>query len=554
MRWLVALCYIAACAQPVAQPARAVEFDLIIRNGQLIDGTGAPGRRADVAVRGDTIVKVGDLSNATAQTTIDAKGLVVAPGFIDLLGNSQAAVLLDPRLEGKIRQGVTTEVTGEGTSPAPIDEAMAAEMERTKPEGWPAVSWRSMDDWMRLVEKNGSALNFAFYVGATNPRRMVIGEEDRAPTAQELEKMVNIVGEAMEDGAVGLASALIYPPGRFATTEELIAMARRAGSYWTHLRSESSRIDEAIDEALRIGREADVPVNIFHLKIGGQGNWGRMPEIIRKIEEARKNGIDVAANIYPYTATSTELTSVVPAWALEGGYAQFLDLVRDPATRRKIADALRGGRLSAAGASTVLVRGTGKRMDALARDMGTDPAEAALRLFEKSPRSSPVAIFFSLNEDDMKLALQQPWVAVGSDSGAVVGAMRNRGAHPRAYGTFSRILRLVREEKLIPLEEAIRKFTSLAASRAGLDDRGTIAPGKKADIVVFDPATVRDVSTYEDPHHFSTGMREVLVNGQFVIRNSAMTPNLPGRVLGVRAFLFTFSTLRRESEKESSDT
>ena len=534
VRALLLLALVLSCSQPSPpQEAHtaASNYSIIIRNGSLIDGTGKPAVRVDVGVRGDTIAAVGDLSAASATTTIDATGLTVAPGFIDLLGNSQAAVLIDPRLEGKVRQGVTTEVTGEGHSPAPIDEAMAAEMERTKPEGWPAVSWRSLADFMRVVEKKGSAVNFAFYVGATNPREMVLGHADRAPTADELRRMQTIVNEAMNDGAVGLASALIYPPGRFATTEELIALARRAGSYWTHLRNESSAIDDAIDEALRIGREAGVPVNIFHLKIGGQQNWGRMPEVIRKIEKARADGIDVAASIYPYTATSTELTSVVPAWALEGGYEQFLTRLHDPESRKKIEAALRGGRLSPAGASTVLVRGTGKRLDALARDMNTDPASAALQLFEKSPRSSPVAIFFSLSEEDMKLALKQPWAAVGSDSGAIVGAMKNRGAHPRAYATFSRILRYVREENLITLEEAIRKFTSLAASRAGLDDRGTIAAGKKADIVIFDPQRVRDLSTYEDPHHFSVGVRDVIVNGEFVLRDDAMTGKLPGRML-----------------------
>lgn len=526
-------CARAAAPPPPAAPAEAASFDVIIRNGVVIDGTGKPRVRSDVGIRGDTIAAVGNLAGATAATTVDASGLVVAPGFIDLLGNSQAAVLIDPRLEGKVRQGVTTEVTGEGTSPAPIDDAMAAEMERTKPEGWPAVDWRSLDEFMRVVERRGSAVNFAFYVGAKNPREMVLGHADRAPSAEELRRMEAIVDQAMDDGAVGLASALIYPPGRFARTEELIALARRAGSYWTHLRSESSAIDAAIGEAIRIGREADVPVNIFHLKIGGQRNWGRMPQIIRRIEEAQKSGVDIAANVYPYTATSTELTSIVPAWALEGGYEQFLARVRSGQSRARIAAALRGGRVAGAGASTILVRGTGKRLDALAREMGVEPAEAVLRLFEASPRSSPVAIFFSLSEEDMKLALKQPWVAVGSDSGAVVGAMRNRGAHPRAYGTFSRILRYVREENLLPLEEAIRKFTSLAAERAFLRDRGTLAPGTKADVVVFDPETVRDVSTYEDPHHFSEGVRDVMVNGEFVLRDGKMTGKLPGRMLKV---------------------
>ena len=533
MRFFLIAALALSCAQPPSDPVKRQTdgFDIIIRGGTVIDGTGKPRFRADVGVRGDSIATIGDLSKASAKAAIDATGLVVAPGFIDLLGNSQAAVLIDPRLEGKVRQGVTTEVTGEGTSPAPIDEAMAAEMERTKPEGWPAVSWRSFAEFGDVVMQKGSAVNFAFYIGATNPRQMVLGFEDRPPAADELRRMEAIVDAAVKEGAVGLASALIYPPGRFARTEELIAMARRAGSYWTHLRNEASAIDDAIDEAIRIGREAKVPVNIFHLKIGGQTNWGRMPQIIEKIERAQKSGLDIAANIYPYTATSTELTSIVPAWALEGGYEKFQERLRDAATRAKIADALRGGRLAGAGAATVLIRGSNERLDAAARRLGVDPAETAIRAFEASPRTSPVAIFFSISEEDMKLALRQPWVAVGSDSGAVVGAMRDRGAHPRAYGTFSRILRYVREDKLIPLEEAIRKFTSLAASRAGLHDRGAIAPGMKADLVVFDPNTVRDVSTYEDPHHFSIGVRDVIVNGEFVLRDAKMTGALPGRIL-----------------------
>jgi N-acyl-D-amino-acid deacylase len=511
------------------QPA-STTYDVLIRNGVVIDGTGAPRKRADLAITGDTIAAIGNLQTATANIVVDAGNRAVAPGFIDLLGNSQSAVLIDPRLEGKIRQGVTTEVTGEGHSPGPIDEAMAAEMERTKPPGWPAVTWRTLGEFMRVVEKQGTALNFAFYIGAANPREMVLGHADRAPAPDELRRMEAIVDQAMREGAVGLASALIYPPGRFATTEELTALARRAGSYWTHLRSESDNIEAAIDEALRIGRDANVPVNIFHLKIGGQKNWGRMASVIRRIEAAQKNGLDVAANIYPYTATSTDLTSIVPAWALEGGYAQFLARLSDPTARGRIAEALRAGRLRDSGASTILIRGIGKRLDAIAREMKTDSAEAALRLFERETSSSPVAVFFSLSEDDMKLALRQPWVAFGSDSGAVV--VRNKGAHPRAYGTFARVLgTYVREQKLLTLEEAVRKMTSLAASRAFLSDRGRLAVGMKADVVVFDPEKVRDVSTYEDPHHFAEGVSDVIVNGKFAIRDGKLTGELPGRVL-----------------------
>ncbi|HEX8171743.1 MAG TPA: D-aminoacylase [Thermoanaerobaculia bacterium] len=488
--------------------------------------------RADVGIRGDAIAFVGDLSQATAKTTLDARGKVVAPGFIDLLGNSQAAVLIDPRLEGKIRQGITTEVTGEGFSPGPLNEAMAAEMERTKPRGWPKVTWRTLGEFMRVVEQRGSALNFAFYVGARNPREMLLGDANRAPSPDELRRMQQIVEQAVRDGAVGLASALIYPPGRFATTEELIALARPAGAYWTHLRNESDNIEAAIDEAIRIGREAHVPVNIFHLKIGGQKNWGSMPRIVAKIEAARKSGVDIAANMYPYTATSTDLTSIVPAWALEGGYLQFVARLRDPATRTRIAGELRAGRLRDGGASTIAVRGAStRRLDEIAKSMKVDPAEAALRLFEQSPKS-PIAIFFSLSEEDVKTVLVQPWVAFGSDSGAVVGEMRNEGAHPRAYGTFARILgHYVRDEKLLTLEEAVRKMTSLAAARAGLRDRGSLRAGCKADVVVFDPNTIRDVSTYEDPHHFAEGVTHVIVNGTPVIRDAQLTGQLPGRVL-----------------------
>ena len=476
------------------------DYDIVIRGGEIVDGTGAKRVRSDVGVRGDEIAFVGDLSRATAATTIDAQGLIVAPGFIDLLGNSQSKVLTDPKLEGKVRQGVTTEVTGEGHSPGPVDEAMAAEMERTKPPGWPAVTWRTLGQFMEVVEKRGTALNFAFYVGAANPREMVLGHADRAPTPEELQEMEEIVDQAMKDGAVGVASALIYPPGRFARTEELIAMARRAGSYWTHLRSESGRIDEAIDEAIRIGREAKVPVNIFHLKIVGQQNSGRMASVVARIE---KSGIDIAASVYPFTATSTDLTSIVPAWALEGGYAQLQSRLQDPVQRARIGRELRIS-------PTMQIRGQGP--------LGKDPVADVLRAFDDSPERSPLMISFSVSEEDMKLALAQPWVSVGSDSGA-------GSAHPRAYASFTTTL------LLLPLEEAVRKMTSLAASRAGFADRGKLAAGMKADVIVFDPSKLRVKSTYDDPHQFSEGMSHVIVNGRFVLRDGKMTGELPGRVL-----------------------
>ena len=535
MRFLVAVLLLLACGGSSATRS-SPQFDVIVRNGDVIDGTGRARFRADVGVKGDTITAIGDLSHATAATTIDAHNQVVTPGFIDLLGHSEGAVLIDPRLEGKVRQGVTTEVTGEGHSPGPINEAMAAEMMRTRPPGFPDVTWRSLDDFMKVVEKRGSAINFAFFIGAANSREIVIGTADRPPTSDELKKMKEITAQAARSGVVGLSTALIYPPGRFATTDELIALASVTPSYWTHLRSESDNIMSALDEAFRIGREAKVPVNIFHIKVGGSMR-GHMPEVIAKIEAERKRGLDVAANIYPYTATSTDLTSIVPAWALDGGYLAFVARLKDPATRARVASALRVG-----DGSAILIRNLPqapanmkqyerKRLSDIARALNTTPAEAALRMFEVS-NSSPIAIYFGLNEDDMKYALKQPWVAIGSDSGAVVGAARDVGAHPRAYGTFPRVLgHYVRDEHLFTLEEAVRKMTSLAASRAGFADRGILRAGMKADIVVFDPNMIRDVSTYEDPHHDSEGISAVLVNGKAVLRDSKMTGELPGRVL-----------------------
>jgi N-acyl-D-amino-acid deacylase len=532
----LAILLLLACEAAAPQP----QFDIRIINGQVIDGTGRARFRADVGVRGDTIAEIGDLSHATAKITIDAKNQVVTPGFIDLLGHSESSVLVEPTLEGKVRQGVTTEVTGEGHSPGPLNEAMIAEANRTRPPGFPEVTWHTLADFMQVVEKRGSAINFAFYIGAANPREIVIGTADRPPTPDELRRMEQIVDESMRAGAVGMSTALIYPPGRFATTDELIALARvvskYGGSYWTHLRNEADNIMPALDEAFRIGREAHVPVNTFHLKAGGAMR-GHMPEVVAKIEAEQKHGLDVASNIYPYAATSTDLTSIVPAWALDGGYLPFVARIKDPAIRARVAAAMHVG-----DGSTILIRNLPlappamkqferKRLSDIARAMNVTPAEAALRLFEAS-NSSPIAIYFNLNEEDMKYALKQPWVAVGSDSGAVVGAMREVGAHPRAYGTFPRILgHYVRDEHLFTLEEAVRKMTALAASRVPFADRGVLRTGMKADVVVFDPNTIRDVSTYEDPHHDSVGISNVIVNGTPVLQEGRITGALPGRVL-----------------------
>lgn len=546
--WLALSCHndVVQTTTPTEQKKAENEYDLIIAGGDIIDGTGVPRVRGDIGIKGDVIAAIGDLSRARAHQMIDAQGKAIAPGFIDVLGQSEGSVLIDPRLEGKVRQGVTTEVTGEGHSPGPINDVMAAEMNRTRPAGFPEVTWRSLAEYMKTVEERGSAINFAFYVGATNPREMILGSVNRDPSPAEMEQMKKLVDQAMLDGAVGLSTALIYVPAVFAKTEEIIELAKVAGKYgggyFTHMRSESDAIDAAMDEAFRIAREARVPLNIYHLKIGGKHNWGKMKGIVARIEAEQKKGLDVKASVYPYTATATGLSALAPNWALEGGYEAFLARLRNPAERKKISDEIRDSsfykRIN--GADGVLVRRVpnpqfvqyeGKRLSAIAAMMKEDPIEAALKLFEAGP-TSPTAIYFSMSEEDVMTALKQPWVSIGADSGAVVGELRKAGAHPRAYGTFPRILgHYVRDEKLFSLEEAVRKMTTEAASRVQISDRGALKVGMKADLVVFDPATVRDLSTYENPHQFSEGISDVVVNGVPILRKNEITGKLPGRIL-----------------------
>ena len=545
---LIPLTLLIATACATMSPAPAPDLDLKIVNGRVVDGTGAPWFRADVGISGDTIVAVGDLSQVPAAATIDAVGRVVSPGFIDLLGWSHNAALVDPNLESKVRQGVTTEATGEGHSPGPITDAMAAEWAA---EGGVEPAWRTLGDFMRLVERGGTAVNFAFFVGASNPRSMVIGPVDRDPTPDEMARMEAIVDQAMREGAIGLSTSLVYVPAVFSETEEIVRLAkvaaRHGGVYFSHIRNESDRILEALDEAFRIGREAGVPVNVWHLKVGGKQNWGRMTEVVAAIEAARAEGLDVAANVYPYTASATDLTALVPDWALEGGYRAFLDRLRDPEQRRRIAEEIRtGGFYNRVGGATGILmtdvpgpqgpRYTRKRLSEIAAETGADPIDALLSLYEGSP-ASPGAIYFSMNEEDLKTALRQPWVSVGADSGAVVGDARHRGVHPRAYGTFPRVVgHYVRDEKLFTLEEAVRRVTSQAASRLKIWDRGVIRPGMKADLVIFDPEEIRDLSTYEDPHHLSVGISDVVVNGVPVLKDGRMTGALPGRVLRGRGY------------------
>jgi N-acyl-D-amino-acid deacylase len=540
---LSAFClFLASCA---TQPKPAM-LDLKIVNGRIIDGTGAPWYRGDVGVRGDTIISIGDLSHVSATTTIDAHDNVVTPGFIDLLGQSQSAVFQDAHLEVKVRQGITTEVTGEGSSPGPLSEK---QIDAANPRNRP--KWHTLGEWFGLLEKNGSAINFALFVGADNPREMVIGDVNRPPTAEEMREMEQIVDQAMREGAIGLSTSLIYLPAMYSTTDEIINLARVAakygGVYFSHIRDEGDRIDSALDEAFRIGREAKIPVNIWHLKVGGSANWGRMPHVIDRINAARAEGLDVAANVYPYAASSTSLSTLVPDWSLEGGYAELKKRLADPAQRTRIAEALQA-QFTKRGPKGIYITRIGNPalvqyekhfVDEIAAMMSSTPDEAMMRLFAET-NSSPSVIFFSMKEDDVQTALKQSFVSIGSDSGSPTPAARAAGqaVHPRAYGTFPRVLgHYVRDEHLFTLEEAVRKATSQAADRTNLADRGVLRPGMKADVVVFDAARIRDVSTYEDPHHFSEGIIDVIVNGTPVLRDGTMTNALPGRVLRGRGYV-----------------
>jgi dihydroorotase/N-acyl-D-amino-acid deacylase len=527
----------AACATTQRKP---MMLDLKITNARIIDGTGAPWYRGDVGVRGDTIVSIGDLSSAPATTTLDARDNVVAPGFIDLLGQSQSSVLRAPHVEAKVRQGVTTEVTGEGHSPGPINPQVK---DSEAPAEHPP--WTTLGEFFAVLEKSGTAINFAFFVGASNPREMVIGDVNRPPTADEMREMERIVDQAMRDGAIGLSTSLIYLPAMYSTTDEIINLAKVAskygGVYFSHIRDEGDHIDAALDEAFRIGREANIPVNIWHLKVGGAANWGKMPHVVERIAAARAEGLDVAANMYPYIASSTSLSTLIPDWAMEGGYKEMQKRLADPAQRAKIVEFLRA-QVAKRRERGIYVTRVGKPelaqydkhfIEEIAAMMQTTPEEALVRLFSETT-GSPSVIFFSMNEADVQTALRQPWVSIGADSGAPTPQARAAGVavHPRAYGTFARVAgHYVRDEHLFSLEEAVRKMTSQAADRANLRDRGVLRPGMKADIVVFDAAKIRDVATYEDPHHFSEGVLDVVVNGVPVLRDGVMTAALPGRVL-----------------------
>ncbi len=527
-------------------------FDTLIVNGTIVDGTGNPWRIGDVGITGDRIVAMGTLRDATADRIIDAKGKVVAPGFIDMLGQSGLSLLIDNRAMSKISQGITTEISGEGSSVAPVNQAILEEMKGYMSRHNLAVDWKDFDGYFRRLESHGTAINFASFVGATQVREYVIGFGSRPPSPAELEEMKKLVREAMQQGALGLASSLIYAPASYAETAELIELARAAseygGIYITHLRDEGSKIVEALLEATDIGRTAGLPVEVWHLKVAGKKNWGRMFEIVQLIENQRAQGLDMTADVYPYAASSTSLSSRVPGWVHDGGSAMFLQRLMDPPTRQNIrAEMLDAGpgvdnSFASTGPEGILIAGVvnptlkqyeGKFLSDIAASWNKEPIDMMLDiLVADSGRTG--AVFFSMSEQDVQVALAQSWTGFCTDAGqrAVDGPLSEGKPHPRAYGSFPRILgHYVREERLIPLEEAIRKMTSLPANRVGLLDRGVLRPGMFADVVIFDPATVTDRATFEQPHQYSEGIEQVFVNGVLVWEGGAHTGALPGRAL-----------------------
>ena len=528
-------------------------YDVLVRGGTLYDGTGSPGRRADIGIRGDTIAAVGDLSFASARTVVDARGLAVAPGFINMLSWSTESLIVDGRSQGEIRQGVTTEIFGEGDSMGPLTEEMKRRMKENQGDIQYDVKWTTLAEYLAYLEKKGVAPNVASYIGAATMREYVIGLDDRPPTPAEMDRMRALVRQEMQAGALGIGSSLIYAPGTYAKTEELVELCKAAapyrGKYISHLRSEADRLLEAIDELVRISRETGVPAEIYHMKAAGESNWGKEDQAIARIEKARREGLMVTADMYTYTAGATGFDACIPPWARDGGYDALFRRIQDPETRpRIIADMRRPAegwenlcRAAASPEQLLMVEFktdalkplTGKTLAEAAKMRGTDPENTILDLVLQD-RTRIGVVFFLMSEDNVRKQVRLPWVSFGSDAASMSPEepFTRSSTHPRAYGNFARLLgRYVRDEKLVSLEDAVRRLSALPAENLGLDRRGRLAPGMFADLVVFDPATVADRATFEKPHQYAVGMRHVFVNGLQVLKDGEHTGATPGRAL-----------------------
>lgn len=567
-RQLLAICTVCCATVCLAQFSGGPPYDIVIANGHIIDGTGSPWYSGDVGIRAGKIAAIGDLAKAARKRTIDAHGEVVAPGFIDMLGQSEETILVDPRLPSKIYQGITTEVTGEGDSIAPLNDAIIKADRLSYQHLGITPTWRTFRQYFARLEKQGIGQNFASYVGATQVRRMVLGDNDVQPTPAQLKQMEALVRQAMLDGAVGLSTALQYPPAPYAHTPELIALAKVAsqygGIYATHMRNEANAVLPAIDEALEIGREAHIPVEIWHIKVAGKDNWGQMPKVVAKIDAARASGTDVTADTYAYTAWSNDLAAFIPPWAHNGGDAKMLARLQDPATRARIRKDILTPTATwdnpwqeIPGPQSVLICAVdnpklvplqGKTIAQIAKLWGKDPIDTIFDLLIQDKAQTQVAVF-GMSQPDVTLALKQPWVSIDTDSEGVspTGILGQGHPHPRAYGTFPRILRkYVRQEHVLTLPQAIHKFTALPAQRMRFTDRGVLKKGMWADIVIFNPATIRDVATYANPNQLSKGMDYVLINGVPVIDQGKMTGALPGKVLRGEGYVpDNFGTARK---------
>ncbi|HWN23933.1 MAG TPA: D-aminoacylase [Candidatus Sulfotelmatobacter sp.] len=540
-------------AEASGSPQNPTDFDVIIRGGTVYDGTGAEPKHVDVAIRGDRIAEIGDVKTAKAKTVIDARGLAVAPGFINMLSWSNESLIQDGRSQSEIRQGVTTEVMGEGESMGPVNDRVREHMLRGQGDIKYEIKWNTLAEYLRYLETRGVSCNVASFIGATTIRENVIGFEDKPPTPKQLEQMRRLVRKEMEAGALGIGTSLIYPPAFYAKTDELIELCKVAakyqGKYISHMRSEGNRLLEGLDELIRISREAGIPAEVYHIKAAGQQNWPKIDDSLSRIEAAQKEGMKITADMYTYTAGGTGLDASLPPWTEDGGYPALFKRLRDPATREKIkaqvktpTDEWENMYLAAGGPEHILLVGfksenlkplTGKTLAEIAKMRGKDPIDTAMDLIAED-ESRIGTIYFMISEENIRKELSKPWISFGSDeaSQAPEGVFLKSNPHPRAYGNFARVLgKYVRDEKVIPLTEAVRRLSALPATNLGLDHRGFIEKGMFADVVVFDPATISDRATFEKPHQYAIGVKHVFVNGAQVIKDGEHTGAKPGRAL-----------------------
>ncbi|HLG17022.1 MAG TPA: D-aminoacylase [Blastocatellia bacterium] len=552
-KFLVLLIALILPMPSVAQAPRAPSYDILIKGGTVYDGTGRPGVRTDVAIKGDRIAAIGNITSANAKTVVDATGLAVAPGFINMLSWSVDTLIIDGRSTGEIKQGVTTQIFGEGDSMGPLTDEMRQRRLKYQGDVKFDIPWTTLAEYLKYLEKRGVSQNVSSFIGATTIREYVIGLEDKKATPEQLDQMRELVRREMEAGALGIGSSLIYPPAFYAPTEELIEMCKVAakykGKYISHMRSEGNRLIEAVEELIRISREAGLPAEIYHLKAAGASNWKKMDKVIAMVEAARREGLKITADMYTYPAGSTGLDAAMPPWTQDGGYEALFNRLQDPTTRKKIADAIRTPTSDwenlylAAGSpdrillvefkSDALKQYTGKTLAEVAKLRGQDPVDAILDLVLED-RSRIGTVYFMMNEENIKKQIRRPWVSFGSDAGSMAPEepFIKSSTHPRAYGNFARLLgKYVREEKVISLAEAIRRMSGLPATNLGLDHRGLLKEGMFADIVVFDPKTIADRATFDKPHQYAVGVKHVFVNGVQVIKDGEHTGAKPGRAL-----------------------